>query len=188
MNAQLLWFISRATGIASIVMLTAILVLGMVLARRRAAHSTVPLTVMALHRWLSLGMVVFLAAHIVTAIADGYVDISWLAVVIPFTSGYETFFIALGTLSLDLLIAIMVTSWFRHRIPEKLWESIHILAYAMWPLGLAHGFFLGTENEPILRGITIACGVIGVASLIWRLTGNNPDAQRREQALKETWS
>ena len=84
-----LWYLSRATGVVTIVLLTLVVCLGVVTAGRRRPHGESATVVMGLHRWLSLGMVVFLGVHITTAIVDGYVSISWLAVVIPFVSGYE---------------------------------------------------------------------------------------------------
>ena len=36
---ELLWFVSRATGVASIVLLTIVLVLGLVTSGRRSPHS-----------------------------------------------------------------------------------------------------------------------------------------------------
>ena len=58
---------------------------------------------MGLHRWLSLGMVVFLVVHIATAIAETYVSIDAISAIVPFTSGYETLWVGLGTLAVDLL-------------------------------------------------------------------------------------
>lgn len=188
MSSEMMWFLSRATGIVALVLLTGILVLGMLLSRVRAAHSTAPTIVMALHRWLSLGMIAFLAAHIVTAVAEGFVDIGWLAVVVPFVAGYEPLLIGFGAIAVDLVVAIVVTSLVRHRIPERLWARIHMLAYAMWPLGLVHGYFLGTADQPLLRGVTIACGVVGLASIVWRVLGDNPDAIRRQRTPQESWS
>lgn len=188
MSSEMMWFLSRATGIVALVLLTGILVLGMVLARHRAARPASATTVMALHRWLSLGMASFLAAHIITAVAEGFVDIGWLAVVVPFVAGYEPLLIGLGAIAVDLLLAIVVTSFLRHRIPERLWGAIHMLAYVMWPLGLVHGYFLGTADQPLLRGITIGCGVIGLGAVVWRVVGDHPDAIRRQQALQESWS
>ncbi len=110
-----LWYLSRATGVASIVLLTAVVVLGVLVSGRRRPHGEHATVVMGVHRWLSLGMVAFLVTHVVTAVVDGYVDINALAVLLPFTSAYETFWVGLGTLALDVLVAVLVTSWWRHR-------------------------------------------------------------------------
>lgn len=118
LSGSALWYLSRATGVVSVVLLTAVVVLGVVTAGRRSPHGTHATVVMALHRWLSLGMSAFLVAHILTAILDGYVDIGLLATLVPFTSGYETLWVSIGTLAVDLLLAVVATSLLRSRISE----------------------------------------------------------------------
>ena len=76
---NVLWYLSRATGVASIVLLTVVVVLGVVTAGRRRPQGEQATIVMAMHRWLSLGMASFLIVHIATAIFDSYVSISALA-------------------------------------------------------------------------------------------------------------
>ena len=188
MSGQAFWFLSRATGVVSVVLLTVVVCLGMVTAGRRRPHGESATVVMGVHRWLSLGMLVFLAVHIVTAIVDGYVPIGWLAVVLPFSSPYQTLLVGLGTVAVDLLVVLMVTSYLRHRIRERDWRVVHWLSYAMWPLALAHGIALGTSAQPILRGITIACGAAGAAALAWRTTTTYADRDRRRVALAGEWS
>ena len=70
MSNELLWYLSRATGITSIALLTAVLLLGVVTSGRRRPVGERATILMGLHRWLSLGMVAFLGVHITTAIAE----------------------------------------------------------------------------------------------------------------------
>lgn len=187
MSSELLWYTSRATGVASIVLLTLVLVLGTLLSGSR--HSPATTTVkMAVHRWLSLGLLAFLAVHIVTAIAEGYVKIPWLAVVVPFIAGWQPVWVGFGTLAVDLLIATIITSLLRRRLPERLWRALHWLTYALWPLALVHGFALGTANEPVLRGITIACAGLGAGAIAFRSLSTVADRDRRRSVLAQEWS
>lgn len=185
---ELLWFVSRATGVVSIVLLTAVVVLGIVLAGRRTARADHAAVVTALHRWLGLGVAAFLVVHIATAILETYVPIGIVSAVVPFTSGYAPVWVGLGTLALDLVAAIAVTSYWRHRMPERAWRAVHLLSYALWPMALAHGIALGTSVEPVLRGITILCGIVGAAAIAWRLQSTPPDRTRRDRALEQVWS
>lgn len=186
MNA--LWYLSRATGVASIVLLTVVVVLGVVTAGRRRPQGEQATIIMAMHRWLSLGMASFLIVHIATAILDSYVSISALAAVVPFVSAYETVWVGLGTLAVDILIAILATSWFRHRIPERTWRLVHWTAYALWPLAIIHGLVLGTADQPLLLGITAACALVGVGAVGWRLLTRNSDTTQRAAALTQEWT
>ena len=186
--SELTWYLSRATGVVSICLLTTTVVLGLLTAGRgvRPGHRTG--VVMGLHRWLSLGMLAFLAAHVVTAVVDTYVDISWTAAVVPFTSAYEPLLVGLGTIALDIMVAVVVTSLLRHRIPERAWRWTHLSAYLMWPVAMAHGVLMSTASAPVLRGVTITCGVIVAATVAWRLLQVTPDEERRATIAAEEWA
>ena len=185
---EALWYLSRATGVASMALLTVTFILGMATAGRRSPSADRATVVMALHRWLSLGMVAFLTAHVATAIAETYVSIDLVSALVPFTSGYATFWVGLGTLAVDLLVAIVVTSWLRHRLPERAWRTVHWASYLLWPIALIHGFMLGTADQPLLRAATVACGAAGMAALAWRARANHPDRAGRQAALAGEWS
>ncbi len=185
---ELLWYVSRATGLVSLALLTVVLVLGAVTSGRRAPHGERATVLMGLHRWLSLGMVAFLGVHVATAVAETYVSIDAISAIVPFTSSYQTLWVGLGTLAVDLVIAVAVTSWLRHRIPERLWRGVHLTAYLLWPVALVHGFAMGTASEPLLRATTVACGLVGIAALAWRANARHADAARRSDVLRQEWS
>lgn len=187
MSSEILWYFSRSAGVVSIALLTAVVVLGTRVASHRASASASTVR-MALHRWLTVGLLVFLGLHIATAVLEGYVKLSWLAVVVPFVSAWQPLWVGLGALAVDLLIAVAVSSWLRHRIPERAWRAVHWLTYALWPLAIAHGLMLGTANEPLLRGITIACAGIGVAFAALRSVSTFADRDRRRDVLAQEWS
>ena len=183
-----LWYVSRATGLVSLVLLTAVLVLGVVLSGRRRPHGGSATVVMALHRWWALGVSTFLVAHIVTAVVETYVDLGWISVLVPFTAGYEPLWVGLGTLAVDLVVAVGVTSYARHRLPERAWRAVHVLSYLLWPLAVVHGVAMGTADQPILRGVSIACGVVGAAAVAWRLSTTHHDDRRRSLVAARGWS
>ncbi|MGN6753456.1 MAG: ferric reductase-like transmembrane domain-containing protein [Intrasporangium sp.] len=185
---EALWYTSRATGTVSIVLLTAVVILGVVISGRGARSLESATVVTALHRRLSLGMTVFLLLHILTAVVETYVSIDAISAIVPFTSGYEPLWVGLGTLSFDILIAVVVTSLLRERISERVWRVVHWAAYALWPLALIHGFMLGTANEPLLRLATVACALAGVVALVWRSGASHHDADRRRDVASQEWS
>ena len=99
---------------------------------------------------------------------DTYVNISWAAVVIPFTSSYGRFWVGVGAISLDLMIAVFVSSLLRARMRPGTWRAIHWLAYLSWPVALAHTFGMGTdagEGWVIVLGVVCVVAVGGGAGL-----------------------
>ena len=164
------WYTSRATGIVSLLLLTAVLVLGILVNRQGRLPGLPRFAVTGIHRNLSLLSVAFIAVHIVTAVADTYVHIPLLSAVVPFNSGYERLWLGLGAISLDLMAAMIVTSLLRGRINRTLWRAVHLLAYASWPIAFAHG--LGSSNDlqrgwPL--GLSAACALVVAAATVWRL-------------------
>jgi sulfoxide reductase heme-binding subunit YedZ len=171
-SSVVLWYTSRATGVVSLVLLTAVVVLGLLVSRQRQLPGLPRFGTVSLHRYLSLLAVGFLAVHIATAVVDSYVSISPIAVVVPFTSAYEPLWLGLGAVSLDLMIAVIVTSLLRARIGRRTWRVVHWLAYGSWPVAIAHGIGSGPDlNSGWLLGLTIASVLAVVAAIGWRVAG-----------------
>ena len=129
-----------------------------------------------LHRNLALMTVVFLTLHIVTAVIDPFTHLGWAAALIPFSSYYRTFWLGLGVVSFELLLAIVVTSLMRGFLGHHAWRAIHWLTYAAWPVGVLHGVGTGTDTlSAWMLAITAACiAAVGVAIFI-RLTSGSTD-------------
>lgn len=185
---ELLWFASRSTGVVSIAMLTIVVVLGLRTSGGRRPHRDAATVGMALHRNLSLGTVVFLVVHVATAIAETYVEIDAVSAVVPFTSPFERVPVGLGTLAVDLLLTVTVTSLVRHRLSMVAWRRIHLLSHLLWPTAVVHGLLLGTAKEPVLRAITIGCAAVLAVVLLWRLRSSHADRDRRRAIGAQEWS
>ena len=164
------WYASRATGIVALLLLTAVLALGILVNRQGRLPGLPRFAVTDIHRNLSLLSVVFIAVHILTAVLDTYVHIPLLSAVVPFSSGYERLWLGLGAISLDLMIAMIVTSLLRGRMNRLVWRAIHLLAYASWPIAFAHSLGSSTDlQRGWLLGLAVACALVVAAAVIWRL-------------------
>jgi len=169
-NSTALWYATRASGITTLVLLTMTMILGLVTTGRAKGRNWPGFVQQELHRRLSIIAVIFLALHVLTSILDTYVQIGWLAVVVPFASPYARFWVGLGTIALDLMAAVFVSSLLRSHISPGTWRGIHWLAYLCWPIALAHTFGLGTDaGELWVIALGAACVLSVVAALVWRL-------------------
>ena len=104
------WYLARGTGAVALVLLTASVVIGILGSVRFVAARWPRFAIDAVHRDVSLLVLVVLVIHIVTSVLDGFAPITLLDGVIPFNSPYRPLWLGLGTLSFDLLVAIAVTS------------------------------------------------------------------------------
>ncbi|WP_131745367.1 ferric reductase-like transmembrane domain-containing protein [Frankia sp. Cppng1_Ct_nod] len=169
-SSTALWYTSRATGIISLVMLSAVVVLGVLVNRKGRLPGLPRFAVTGLHRTLSLLVVIYLALHILTAVADPYVSIRLIAAIVPFTSSYETFWLGLGAISLDLIITVVVTSLLRLRLGHRVWRGVHWLAYAAYPVALVHGIGASSDlRSGWLLALTVCCACAVCAAIGHRL-------------------
>ncbi len=167
------WYASRATGVVALLLLTAVFVLGVMVNRQGRLPGLPRFAVTDLHRNLSLLAVAFLALHILTAVLDTYVKIPILSSVIPFASGYERFWLGLGAISLDLMLAAILTSLVRGRLNRLTWRVIHLTAYLSWPVAFVHSLYSSKDlQHGLLLYIAVACAGILAAAVIWRLVSN----------------
>jgi sulfoxide reductase heme-binding subunit YedZ len=168
-----LWYTARSTGYVSLLLLTAILVLGIITAMRVDSREWPRFLSQAVHRNLSLLVLVFLAIHILTSIIDPFAGIAALNTVVPFTGSYRPVWLGLGVLSMELMVALTVTSLLRHRIGFRLWRVIHWVAYAAWPLALVHTLGTGSDvRSAWALVLTLGCVGAVVFTLVWRLTSD----------------
>ena len=166
MSSPVLWYATRATGLVAVVLLTATTVLGILVTSRVTTRRWPGFAWQELHRRVSLIAMAFLAGHVVTSVTDTYVHIGWAAVVVPFASSYRRGWVTLGTVGLDLLLAVAVTSVLRHRMRARTWRVVHWLAYLSWPVGLAHAFGMGTDMRSswvIALAVTCMAAVVAAA-------------------------
>jgi len=169
-SARTLWYLTRGTGIVTLLLLTAVVVLGITGATRWQSARLPRFVVAGLHRNLSLLAVVFVAAHVLTTIADGFAPIGLKDAVVPFASPYRPIWLGLGTVAVDLVIALTVTSLLRGRLGLRTWRAVHWLAYAAWPAALVHSLGTGTDARVgWMQLLAAVCTVAVAVAVLWRV-------------------
>jgi methionine sulfoxide reductase heme-binding subunit len=167
-----LWFLSRATGVVCLILFTAVILLGLLVSRQGKLPGLPKFGAVHLHRYLSLLAVAFITVHVLTAVADSFVNISLASAIIPFVSNYQPFWLGLGAVAIDLMIAVIVTSLVRARIGRRTWRAVHWLAYACWPIAIAHSIGAGPDlgSGPLLW-LTLAAVAAVAAGIAVRMAG-----------------
>jgi sulfoxide reductase heme-binding subunit YedZ len=177
---------TRGFGLVALILLTVTMVLGLTQAVRYARPGWPRFVVSALHKNAALLAVATLAVHIATAALDSYAPIHVADLFIPFISKYRPLWLGLGALSVDIFLAVLITSLLRERLGHRSWRAVHWTAFACWPLAVVHG--LGTGSDTKLGWvlfINLACVAAVVVALWWRLARgwSVANASRRSVAV-----
>lgn len=176
MSGSALWYVTRGTGVVTLVLLTISVALGVADVRRVHTARLPRFVIDAVHRNASLLALVFLAVHIATSVVDSFTPIRLIDAVIPFVSVYRPVWLGLGAVALDLLIAIVLTSVLRRQFGHRAWRATHWLAYACWPVALVHALGTGSDvNTSWMLILTAACVLVVLAAICVRAAGSRPD-------------
>ncbi len=175
-----LWYLGRGSGIVSMLMLTVVVALGIATRARQGLPGLPKFAVAAVHRNAGLLAVTFLFVHVVSLVLDPLAQLRLVDVVVPFLGSYRPMWLGLGTLALDFMVAIVVTSLLRARLGTRVWRAVHWLAYACWPVALLHGLNTGSDSGRLWsRALNGLCVVVVGAALAWRVSPTFTSAKTR---------
>jgi methionine sulfoxide reductase heme-binding subunit len=164
------WYLTRSTGAVALLLLTLALALGVADVRRFSTPRWPRFVVDSLHRTVSLLAIAFLAVHVLTSVLDSFAPISLLDAFVPFAGSYRPFWLGLGTVAFDLVLAVLITSLLRQRLGYRSWRAVHWLAYASWPIALLHGFGTGSDvKSGWLLVLSVGCLGIVLAAVLARV-------------------
>jgi len=182
------WYLTRSTGVVSLLLLTVTVVLGVIDVNRWSTPAWPRFVLDSLHRSVSMLVLVFLGLHIITAALDSFAPIALIDAVLPFIGSYRPFWLGLGAVAFDLLLALAITSLMRQRLGHRAWRITHWLAYACWPIALLHGLGTGSDvNSAWSLALTAMCVVALVIAVCARTVPGWPEHARvRSGALALT--
>ncbi|MCA1683387.1 MAG: ferric reductase-like transmembrane domain-containing protein [Actinobacteria bacterium] len=178
MDPQLIvWIVARATGVAAYIAVCLSILSGIALRTSVLDFLATNRALRSLHDfmtwiWIPLGL-----THVTSLLLDKTAQIGLPDLVVPFRVGYAPLAIGLGTLSLDLIVLITVTSWLRRRTGDRLWRWVHRTSYVAFGTMFLHGLLSGTDfSSPLISAIAwsaaLGIGVLAVSRILFgRLPG-----------------
>jgi predicted ferric reductase len=163
------WYLTRSTGAVALLLLTVAIVLGVLDVQRVSTPRWPRFVIDSVHRNVSLLAVVFLVLHILTSVLDSFAPIGLIEAFVPFVGSYRPFWLGLGAVSFDLILAVVLTSLMRQRMGFATWRAIHWLTYASWPIALLHGLGTGSDVKSAwLLLLSIGCAAAVAAAVLAR--------------------
>jgi len=170
---EALWAVGRGTGITALAFLTISVALGIATRSGRPLQALPRFAVADVHRFAALAGTLLVALHMTLLFLDPYAQLRLVDFVVPFLGAYRPLWQGLGTLAVDLLAVVVVTSLLRHHIGVRAFRAVHWLTYVLWPIALAHALGNGTDaHRAWFLGFAGCCTLAVAAALVWRLRSN----------------
>ncbi len=183
-EVPLLWVLARSSGLVAMGLLTLSVLLGIAAGARASWWPR--FVTQGLHRWVAATGVLLLVAHVVSVVVDPHATIDVVDVVVPFDADYRSVWTGLGTVAVDLLLVVVLTSLLRSRLRPRLWRAVHLCAYAAWALAVAHGLGAGTDAGDRWVAATPAASVgLVLAAVALRVGRDRGRRGRRYNARQE---
>lgn len=179
------WHLARASGIAAFILLTIVVISGLIISSRvliffRLIH---PANSLAIHQtlsWLALALVVL---HFFSLFFDNFLRLQISEILVPFMMdrnlktdlGFDLGnAITLGIIAFYLLLMLMLSSYFRAKMPFKLWRGLHYFSFFAYALFVLHGWTSGTDSKEWWMQAIYSISIVAVFSaLLIRLMFRN---------------
>jgi sulfoxide reductase heme-binding subunit YedZ len=173
------WYVIRGTGIIAFLLLALAVSVGLVITSRVLPAGRPRVDMYEVHTFVSLLALAFTSVHGVTLLLDKFVSFSVVQILVPFTSSYRPFSVALGILSLYIAAAVYGSFWARHYIGYKTWRTLHYASFIAFILADLHGILSGTDTHTWWATGQYAIATLAVAGLTgWRVASGGPGRAR----------
>jgi predicted ferric reductase len=145
LDTNLIWILARSTGTAALVALILSVLTGIALRTGTFAWLSHNRGVRVVHGFLTVLWIPLGLAHVIALLFDRYAQVGLLDLVIPFGVSYGRLAIGLGTISAQLIIVVLVSTWLRSSLTLGQWQAFHRLSYVAFVAAFAHGILSGTD-------------------------------------------
>ncbi len=169
---QFLWVLARVAGLASYASLAIALVTGIAMRTAVLDWLGSNRALRSLHEYTTVLWIPLALIHIGALVLDSTARVGLVDVFIPFLTPYGSLAIGLGTLSVDVLLVVTITSFLKRRMRGDVWRWIHRLAYVAFALVFLHAVLGGTDfSDPAVSAITWSAATALVVLAVARLFG-----------------
>lgn len=154
-----LWFLDRSAGEVTLLLMSAVMILGIV---RAAMPPALPFLVEGAHANLALLTIAFAGLHIVAALLDPFAGLGPIDALVPFLSAYRGTWLGLGVVSGYIYAVAVLTSWPARRLSRSTWVWLHRTMYLAWTLAILHSLGTGSDARNQLFLLLNVAAVAGV--------------------------
>ena len=180
MSDQTWWYLSRSSGVVTLVASGGAIIWGLLLSTRVIRRRSLPKWLLDLHRFLGAITVAGLAVHLGSLYADRFIHFSIADLAIPGHATWHPWALAWGIIAAYLLVVVQVSSLLKRHIPLRIWRRIHYSSFPVFVLALLHAGTAGTDTSNRAYVVTafLLCAVIFFLTVVRVLSSRSAKASR----------
>ncbi len=159
-----IWLAARATGVAGLVLLAVMVVLGILMSHPEQTRWKAAKTIYPWHETLWVFVLAFMVVHAVSLALDPFAEVGLGGMLVPGLSTYRPIPVAIGVVALYAALITGLTARFTKLLPTGWWLKLHRFALVVLALAWTHGVLAGTDTlafAPFYWGIAAAVAVAG---------------------------
>jgi sulfoxide reductase heme-binding subunit YedZ len=180
--SQLMWYLTRSTGIVATLLAAASLVWGFLFSARATGSKLRPNWWLDLHNWLGGLSLSFVGVHILVSLLYSDSGIGLVEVFVPGTASNGAWAIGWGVLATYLFALAVFTTWPKRLRNRRWWRIAHLGSVVGMGLALLHAYQSGTDaSRTAFRvGIVVVSAIMTYAlglrlfSYLGRRRGGRP--------------
>ncbi len=151
-TVQAWWYVTRAAGLTSYILLWLSMVWGMAISTKILSPTIEGTYSYDFHEFLSLLGLGFVLLHVIVLAVDRFLPFTVWQMLIPFVDTYRPLWVGLGIIGFYIFLLVTLTFYMRQAIGPQMFRSIHVLSLLGYLGATLHGFFAGTDSAlPMTR-------------------------------------
>ncbi len=161
------WLVSRAAAVASYLMLTVTVIIGLLLSHPRNKDTWQSSKLML--PWHQAIIPIFLSlltTHLVFTVFDAKSGVMPINILLPLSAHYRPYAMLFGSVGLGMLVLVLFTSLWPS-VFRSTWLKIHRISPFIWAAVWVHGMFAGTDALNLYY-MYLFTGILVIGLFIWR--------------------
>jgi sulfoxide reductase heme-binding subunit YedZ len=166
---HLFWYLSRTSAFLAYILLFINIVFGLGLKTKFLDKLSARWQSFDLHQFSALLAMAMITLHIFSLLGDQYMSPTLSDLLIPMSASYRPIWTALGILSFYVLIIIVLSSYLKRFIGQKIWRMIHMLSFVLFYVILYHGLRSGSDTQTWWAQLMyVSTGSAAAFLFLWR--------------------
>ena len=180
-SVQVLWFITRSSGIIAFLLMWLSTVWGLAISNKILSPILQAIFSFDFHEVLSLLAIGFTVLHIGVLLFDPYLPFSLTQILVPFVSTYRSPWVAIGIIGFYLMLLVSATFYLRRQIGQKAFRAIHFASYLSYVSITLHSLFTGTDSVlPAAQLMYAGTALVVIFMTIYRIVISILDKREKE--------